>query len=437
MGRIGLLLADDRIFGGSGDREFEIMTDARIGIVGGGPAGLMAAEVLSGLGHGVTVFEAMPTVGRKFLLAGKSGLNITHSEPYETFATRFGEAGGRLRPALDAFTPQDVRCWAGELGTETFVGTSGRVFPTVMKASPLLRAWRARLESRGVAIRTRHRLAAMTKDGLTFETPQGQVAMAFDAVLLALGGASWPKLGSDAAWVPWLRSGNVEIADFRPANCGFDVAWSDIFRERHAGSPVKAVVATTSAGAIPGEFVVTGSGIEGSLVYAHSAALRDLLAAGEPARLHLDLAPGRSLERLAGDLSKQHGKASFSSRLRKGVDLAGVKAGLLRECFPDASSAPFEVLARMIKNLPIEVLRPRPIAEAISSAGGIRFSAIDDRYMLQALPGTFVAGEMLDWEAPTGGYLLTACLATGRAAARGMDAWIKSKFAGSGVSSGR
>jgi len=393
------------------------MAGRSIGIVGGGPAGLMAAEVLSARGHAVTVLEAMPTVGRKFLLAGKSGLNLTHSEPYERFVTRFGAAGGRLRAALDAFTPEDLRAWAQGLGTETFVGSSGRVFPIVMKASPLLRAWRARLEAQGVAIRTRHRWTGFSGDGLAVETPEGPRSVAFDAVLLALGGASWPRLGSDAAWVERLAGKGVAVAPFRPANCGFDTGWSAHFAERFAGAPVKAV----TAGAIPGEFVVTRTGIEGSLVYAHAAALRDALERDGTATLTLDLAPGRSEERLAGDLARPAGKASFSNRLRKAAGLDPVKTALLREAVPQAPSLAAPALAAAIKALPLAVLKPRPIAEAISSAGGIRLSELDDDYMLKTLPGVFAAGEMLDWEAPTGGYLLTACFATGRAAARGID----------------
>jgi len=398
----------------------------RIGIVGGGPAGLMAAEVLSVRGHAVTVLEAMPTIGRKFLLAGKSGLNITHSEPYARFATRFGAANGRLSAALDAFTPEDVRAWAMGLGTETFIGSSGRVFPKVMKASPLLRAWRARLEEQGVDIRVRHRWTGLAPEGLRVETPAGEVTMAFDAVLLALGGASWPRLGSDAGWVARLAEKGVDIAPFRPANCGFDVDWSAFFAEKFAGAPVKGVIARSAAGAIPGEFVVSRTGVEGSLIYAHATALRDRLEEEGKASLDLDLAPGRTAERLAADLSRQGHKASLSTRLRKAAGLDGVKAALLRECRPDVASLSPAALAAAIKALPLALLRPRPIGEAISSAGGIRFDALDAGYMLKALPGTFVAGEMLDWEAPTGGYLLTACFATGRAAAHGMDRWLSS-----------
>lgn len=396
----------------------------RIGIVGGGPAGLMAAEALSARGHAVTVLEAMPTIGRKFLLAGKSGLNLTHSEPYARFSSRFGAASDRLRAALDAFTPEDLRTWALGLGTQTFVGTSGRVFPTVMKASPLLRAWRARLESQGVEIRVRHRWTGFSPDGLAVETPQGETVLAFDAVLLALGGASWPRLGSDAAWVDGLAERGVGIAPFRPANCGFDMGWSAFFTDKFAGAPVKGVTARSPAGEIPGEFVISKTGIEGSLIYAHAAALRDALAENGAATLLLDLAPGRTAERLTGDLARQGGKASLSTRLRKAAGLDGAKAALLRECLPDVASLAPEALAAAIKNLPLRPVRPRPIAEAISAAGGVRFEAIDDTYMLKALPGTFVAGEMLDWEAPTGGYLLTACFATGRAAAEGIHSWL-------------
>lgn len=397
----------------------------QIAIIGGGPAGLMAAEVLSAAGHAVTVYEAMPTFGRKFLLAGKSGLNITHSEDFSSFAARFGTACAHLSPALDALTPDDVRAWAAGLGTETFVGTSGRVFPNVMKASPLLRAWLRRLEAQGVVLKTRHRWLGFAENGYRFETPEGPVIARPDAALLALGGASWPRLGSDAAWVPWLRDKGILVTDLRPANCGFDIAWSEAFRERFAGEPLKSVSTTSEAGTFQGEFVISKHGIEGSLVYAHSAALRDRLLEKGHSALAVDLAPGRTTERLARDLGRQDAKASFSNRLRKGAGLEGVKAALLRELVPDANRMPPGELAQLIKALQIPVLRPRPIAEAISSAGGIAWSELDEHSMLKPLPGLFAAGEMLDWEAPTGGYLLTACLATGRAAARGIEAWLR------------
>lgn len=401
------------------------MAQKQIAIIGGGPAGLMAAEVLSSSGHRVTVYDSMPTVARKFLLAGKSGLNITHSEEFDHFADRFGAASPRLHAALSSFKPDDVRAWAEGLGTETFVGSSGRVFPKAMKASPLLRAWLARLEAQSVSIRTRHRWSGFTDGGLAFETPEGRKVVEHDAVLLALGGANYPRLGSDAAWVEWLRGKAIDIAGFQPANCGFDVAWSASFRERFAGAPLKAVTATSDAGTIPGECVISQVGIEGSLVYAHAAALRDRLTRDGKAAIVIDLAPGRTPERLSRDLSRQDPKASFSNRLRKGAGIEGAKTSLLRELADPAILSEPESLARLIKALPVPLLRPRPIAEAISSAGGIRWSELDDGYMLKKLPGIFVAGEMIDWEAPTGGYLLTACFATGRTAAKGMDAWLK------------
>lgn len=401
------------------------MPGREIAIIGGGPAGLMAAEVLSSAGHAVTVYEAMPTVGRKFLLAGKSGLNITHAEDYAAFRTRFGKASATLRPALDAFTPQDVRDWAAGLGTETFVGSSNRVFPTTMKASPLLRAWLKRLEAQGVKILTRHRWIGFEDEKLLIEAPARRFAVEADAVLLALGGASWPKPGSDSAWTGWLADKGIRIAPLRPANCGFDVRWSDIMRQGFAGAPLKSVTATSAAGTFSGEFVISRHGIEGSLVYAHSAALRDGLEKDGHAELVVDLIPGRHLERIAGDLARQDRKASFSTRLRKGAGIEGVKLALIRELVPPADLTDPARLARHIKALPIPLLRPRPIEEAISSAGGITFDTIDTNYMLDMLPGTFVAGEMLDWEAPTGGYLLTACLATGRAAARGIIDWLE------------
>jgi uncharacterized flavoprotein (TIGR03862 family) len=401
------------------------MAGKQIAIIGGGPAGLMAAEVLSLSGHTVTVYDAMPTFGRKFLLAGKSGLNITHSEDYDRFASRFGAASDRLRPALDAFTPADVRAWAAGLGTETFVGTSGRVFPKAMKASPLLRAWLGRLEAQGAKLLKRHRWTGFAGDDLVFETPNGTAVNRSDATLLALGGASWPRLGSDGAWTTLLRNEGVELTDLQPANCGFDVAWSDIFIKRFAGAPLKSVTATSDAGTFPGEFVISGHGIEGSLVYAHAAALRDRLFLDGRADLRIDLAPGRSVERLTRDLDRQDTKASLSNRLRKGAGLEGVKSALLRELLPEIALADPQELARTVKALPIPVLKPRPIAEAISSAGGIRLDNLDERYMLKSWPGIFATGEMLDWEAPTGGYLLTACFATGRAAARGIMDWLQ------------
>ncbi|MGE6742045.1 TIGR03862 family flavoprotein [Allorhizobium pseudoryzae] len=407
------------------------MTGRTILILGGGPAGLMAAETLALQGHAVTVCEAMPTFGRKFLLAGKSGLNITHSEDFSLFRTRFGKANDRLAAALDAFTPNDVRDWAAKLGTETFIGSSGRVFPTAMKASPLLRAWLKRLGALGVSLRPRHRFVGFGGSGESvIATPDGEIRLQADATLMAFGGASWPKLGSDAAWVAPLTEAGVEIADFRPANCGFDVAWSETFRDRFAGEPVKSVTATSDAGSRQGEFVISRHGIEGSLVYAHASALRDRLARTGKASLVLDLAPGRDVAKLTDHLTRLPSKTSLSNRLRKAAGLDGVKVALLRECLDPTSLQDSAGLAKAIKALPLPLLRPRPIEEAISSAGGISFDALDSRYMLKARPGLFAAGEMLDWEAPTGGYLLTACFATGKAAALGVAAWLREEDGG-------
>lgn len=395
-----------------------------VAIIGGGPAGLMAAEHLAGKGHAVTIYDAMPTVGRKFLLAGKSGLNITHAEDYARFVTRYGAANSRLRSVLDLMTPEAIRVWAADLGTETFVGTSGRVFPKVMKASPLLRAWLKRLEALGATILTRHRWIGFDGDVLLFETPEGQKQVTADATLLALGGASWPKLGSDAAWVPLLEAEGVDITPLRPANCGFDCDFSESFDTRFSGLPVKSVKATSAAGTTQGEFVISRGGIEGSLIYAHAAALRDALDRDGHAELLLDLTPGRTTEKLATDLARQDRKASFSTRLKKAANLDGVKIALIREVTPEANRLDLTELAKRIKALPLAVKRPRPIAEAISTAGGVSLNAIDAQFMLTSRPGTFVAGEMLDWEAPTGGYLLTACFATGIAAADGINRWL-------------
>lgn len=396
------------------------MAGKTIAIFGGGPAGLMAADALSSVGFAVSIYEAMPTVARKFLLAGKSGLNLTHNEDYALFRTRYGGANSQLQPSLDAFTPDALRRFADDLGAETFVGSSGRVFPKAMKASPLLRSWLRRLASQGVMIHTRHRWLEMV-DGLhQVQTPGGIVTVAADAALLAFGGGSWPRLGSDGSWIPALRRLGIEIVPFKPSNCGFDVTWPAFFAERFAGSPIRSVVASSEAGQSQGEFVISRTGIEGSLVYAHASALRDALLRDGRAALYLDLAPGRSRERIASDLARQNTKLSLSNRLRKGAGLDVVKTALLRVLVPDAPQLGAEDMARKIKALPLAVDRPRPLEEAISSAGGIALDEIDEHFMLKKQPGLFVAGEMLDWEAPTGGYLLTACFATGRAAGQGL-----------------
>ena len=398
----------------------------RVAIIGGGPAGLMAAEHLATVdGLQVDVFDAMPSFGRKFLMAGKGGMNITHSEALPAFIGRYGARAAEVGRMVEAFPPEALRAWIHGLGIETFVGTSGRVFPTEMKAAPLLRAWLHRLREAGVRFHVRHRWTGWSDTGqLLFSTPQGPLTVAPDACVLALGGGSWARLGSDGAWVRTLQAKAIPVAPLRPANCGFDVDWSPVFRERFAGAPVKAVIATVGRLRQQGEFNITANGIEGGLIYAVSAPLRDQLAAGEAGTLSLDLAPGRDLARLSADLAKPRGRDSLSNHLRRRAGIEGVKAALLRECCtPETLNHP-ATLAAAIKALPLQVAAPRPLDEAISSAGGVAFDALNEHLMLAALPGCFVAGEMLDWEAPTGGYLLTACFASGRCAALGVAEWL-------------
>jgi uncharacterized flavoprotein (TIGR03862 family) len=399
------------------------MKKTNFAIIGGGPAGLAAAELLGQHGHKVTIYEAMPTPARKFLMAGKSGLNLTHNEDFEQFKTRYGTALPHLEHALDDLMPLDIRRWANELGADTFVGSSGRVFPKVMKASPLLRNWLKRLEQLGVELKTRHRWQGFDDDQLLFQTPDGPTTAKHDATILALGGVSWPRLGGNGDWIAPINALGVDIAPFQPANCGFNVEWSDHFKERNAGEPIKSLCATSSKGRQKGEFVISAHGVEGSLIYHHSAALREEINANGHATLELDLAPDQSLDKLTAKLEKQNRKQSFSNLLRKGAKLTGVKAALIREVNRDANKLDSAALAQLIKALPLRLSAPRPIKDAISSAGGIKWVEIDENYMLKKRPGLFVAGEMLDWEAPTGGYLLTACFATGRAAAYGVLKW--------------
>jgi uncharacterized flavoprotein (TIGR03862 family) len=404
-----------------------------VAVIGGGPAGLMAAEVLSAGGVRVELFDAMPSVGRKFLLAGKGGLNLTHSEPRPAFLARYGARRAQIGPLFDAFGPEDLRAWAGGLGIETFVGSSGRVFPAGMKAAPLLRTWLHRLRGAGVRIHVRHRWRGWSDGGaLVFDTPQGPREVSADAVVLALGGGSWPQLGSDGAWAALLEGRGVPVAALKPSNCGFDAGWSEHFRARFAGQPVKTVGAalTDAAGReqrVQGEFIVTAGGVEGGLIYALSAPLRDTIAARGEAILRLDLVPDRAPSRVVEALAQPRGSKSMASHLRRRLGIEGVKAGLLRECAPAQDFADPERLAAVIKSLPLRLVAARPLAEAISTAGGVPFEALDEGLMIRALPGVFCAGEMLDWEAPTGGYLLTACFASGRAAGLGVLDWIRTK----------
>ena len=407
---------------------------ARVAVIGGGPAGLMAAEVLLQAGVSVDLFDAMPSVGRKFLLAGKGGLNLTHSEPIEPFTARYRERAAQVGPWLAAFGPQDLRDWAAGLGIATFVGSSGRVFPAQMKAAPLLRAWLHRLRAQGLQLHMRHRWQGWEPGDapatLRFATPQGPLLHGADAVLLALGGASWPQLGSDGAWVPWLAGQGVAVAPLQSANCGFDVGWSPYFAQRFAGLPLKTVRLRFDDGRgpafdQPGELMVTATGLEGGLVYAASARLRQALARSGPATVWLDLRPGRSAAQLGAALAKGRGARSLPNHLKEHAGLDGVKAALLRETgSAEELSARLAAdpagLARALKAWPLRLVAARPVAEAISTAGGVCFEAMDPNGMLSALPGVFCAGEMVDWEAPTGGYLLTACFASARAAAQGL-----------------
>ena len=413
-----------------------------IAVIGAGPAGLAAAEVLSGAGRSVHLFDAMPSVGRKFLLAGKGGLNLTHSEPFEAFAGRYGVRRAAIEPPLRDFDADALRAWAAGLGVDTFVGTSQRVFPADMKAAPLLRAWLQRLRhpmAPGVPVtfHMRHRWTGWDADGaLCFDTPAGPRQVRARAVLLALGGGSWARLGSDGAWVPLLAARGVPVAPLKPANCGFDAAgrdgqgWTALFRERYAGQPFKSVAITVADGTQRrfhrrGEFVATATGVEGSLVYAASGLLRDTIAAGGSATFALDLLPDHAPERVLAEVRHPRGSRSLSSHLKSRLGLDGIKMAILHELLPKEAMADPQCLATAIKGLPVTLTAPRPLDEAISSAGGVPFEALDDGLMLRELPGVFCVGEMLDWEAPTGGYLLTACFATGRRAGQWVLRWLQ------------
>ncbi len=411
---------------------------SRVAVIGGGPAGLMAAEVLAAGGARVDLYDAMPSVGRKFLLAGKGGLNLTHSEAIEPFLSRYAARRPAIEPMLQAFGPAALREWAAGLGVPSFIGSSGRVFPSDLKAAPLLRAWLHRLRAAGVGFHMRHRWVGWGEDAdagegeapaLRFQGPQGAVEVRADAVVLALGGGSWARLGSDGAWQALLAARGVDVAPLRPSNCGFDVqrtgpggetqtGWSEFFRSRFAGQPLKNVALSLRTAAGPrhaqaGEFIVTEEGVEGSLVYALSGPARDALEAHGDAVLLIDLLPSRSAGFVRDEVARPRGARSLSTHLKSRLGIDGVKAAMLHELLPRESIADPAQLAAAIKALPLTLAAARPLDEAISSAGGVRFEALDAGLMASALPGVFCAGEMLDWEAPTGGYLLTACFASG------------------------
>ncbi len=410
-----------------------------VAVVGGGPAGLMAAEVISAQGMKVDVYDSMSSLGRKLLMAGKSGLNITHSDPFDVFVSRYGKRQKQIEPLLKNFGAKELREWVHSFGIETFIGTSGRVFPMGMKASPLLRAWIQRLNASNVTFYLRHKLTAILPDDsaqvavppgggsvvLKFMTPDGEVTVKPDAVVLALGGGSWSRLGSDGAWVSMLKQAGVKVEALRPSNCGFDVEWSEHFREKYDGHPIKSVILSFGEFHQQGEFIVTKEGVEGGLIYAASAMMRDEIEAKGKAIMFLDLKPDRTLEWLKEKLSRPRGKRSLASYLEKSLGIHSVKAGLLREFVSKENFTNAERLAGFIKALPIPLVAPRPLDEAISSAGGVTFESLDENLMLKNLPGVFCAGEMLDWEAPTGGYLLTTCFSSGYAAGNGVVKWLK------------
>jgi uncharacterized flavoprotein (TIGR03862 family) len=405
-------------------------TSTKVAVIGAGPAGLMAAEVIAQGGAQVTIYDAMPSAGRKFLMAGRGGLNLTHSEALPAFLTRYGAATPHLAPAIEAFSPADLRGWSEALGQPTFVGSSGRVFPQAFKASPLLRAWLRRLDGLGVQLALRHRWIGWDDDGrLLLATPDGQRVVEARATVLALGGASWPRLGSDGAWVETLAAKDVRVVPLRAANCGFTVAWSDLFKDRFEGQPLKGVALSFAAHTVRGEAMITRTGIEGGAVYALSSQLREAIITEGEAMLQVALRPDVDAAELAGRLEAPRGKQSLSTFLRKAAHLSPVAIGLLQEA-AIASGAPLTSLSPanlvgLINAVPVRLNGIAPIARAISSAGGISFDELDAGFMIERLPGVFAAGEMLDWEAPTGGYLLQASFATGAAAGRGVLKWIE------------
>ncbi|AHY59524.1 TIGR03862 family flavoprotein [Stenotrophomonas rhizophila] len=406
----------------------------RVAIIGGGPAGLMAAETVRAAGHQVDVYEAKGSPGRKFLIAGKGGLNLTHSDAHDVFVARYRERASEVGAWLADFDGPALRDWALGFGVETYVGSSGRVFPVDRKAAPLLRGWVRRLKEQGVRLHVQHRWTGWADDGaLRFETPEGEVTVQADAVVLAMGGGSWPQLGSDAAWVAPLAARGIDMAPLQSANCGFDVDWTAYFRDRQAGAPLKPLVAHWIAldgqpRTLQGECVISADGIEGSLIYAMAADLRDTLTRDGAVTLHLDLLPGQTEAQLLDKLQRPRQGRSFGEHLRRQLGLGGVKSALLFEVLgKDAGQLPADRIAAALKRLPLSLLRPRPMAEVISTAGGVRLEALDAQLMLRQMPGTFCAGEMLDWEAPTGGYLLTACFASGLRAGRGVIQYLQTQ----------
>jgi hypothetical protein len=399
-----------------------------VAIIGAGPAGLMAAEILSDAGYAVSLYEAMPSPARKFLMAGKSGLNITNMREGEAFTSRFPSVAPMLKTALGEFGPAAIAEWMRALGVEATIGPTGRVFPVQMKASPLLRAWLARLQSHGVQLHTRYRWAGWSDDfNMIFDTPEGPISVQSDAQIFALGGGSWKRLGSDGSWPSVFAERGIHTEPFRPSNCGFIVDWSDRVRTEFVGTPVKNVAVRFGDQTSREEFVVTDRGVESGAIFTLSLAVRDGLENNGKATLEIDLAPDLSEEALVSRLKQDRGKQSLSNHLRKAANLKGVKRALLLEFGGlDVSNEP-ERLARLIKCLPIPLAKPFPLDEAISTAGGVSFDVLDDQFMVKEQPGMFCAGEMLDWDAPTGGYLLTACMATGRAAGMGAVRWLRSQ----------
>lgn len=398
-------------------------------IIGGGPAGLIAAEIIARAGIAVELFERKTSVGRKFLMAGRGGLNITHSEPLDIFVTRYRSASAHLAPLIQKFSPADLRSWGDDLGAETFVGSSGRVFPKAMKASPLLRAWKERLTTLGVVIHTAHDWMGWDDKGaVIFKTVTGDVVTRNPAAtLLALGGGSWQKLGSDGSWAQILAAKNVTIAPIVPANCGFVVAWSDIFRDKFQGTPIKPVTVSFADNKMQGEAMITAQGIEGGAIYGISGPLRDHVLAHDSATFMLDLKPDTTVEALTRSLFAPRGTHSFANYLRRQTGLPPAAISLLREVNKDAATLSPRTLAELIKSVPLTTTATSPIDRAISSAGGIPFAELDENLMIKKLPSVFAAGEMLDWEAPTGGYLLQACFATAVQAANGMIAFVNKK----------